>query len=417
MIRPLCRPPRPEPMAAKNFRMNRIGELFELKTFPEKKGGKKPCPRSGHRCVADKKGLYVFGGYNPNLDTLKRHYDDCDFEALDIIIPLFNELWEFNFASCCWRKMKTSGPMPTEVASMAMLLVGSTIVVYGGTGFPFGFTSSNKIYTLNLRSLKWKKHVTEEEYSPIRTYGSAICVNKENLYVYGGTTGWSYTSNVDCYNMDSLSWSSVYDSSIDWPPGYIQPHDYVQSPKPRYRHEMVSDREHLYILGGGRATVAFELETIYILNLQSKSWERRQSIKDKKHGYPGRRRCFGCCQLSDNVYISGGLNELMMFDDIWRLSLTDLQWTKFNAKLLFPTYFHAAAVTPSGCMFIHGGVKTLTGDKRSLKLSKIWLVVPNLLELCWEKILYYIPSICRIPESQLMQLGLPQHIISRLKFI
>ncbi|XP_071960810.1 kelch domain-containing protein 10-like [Antedon mediterranea] len=398
-----------------NFNSNTIGKVYELRTLPEKESGKKPCARSGHRCVADKTRLYVFGGYNPNIETLKRYYDDFNAEDIETIIPLFDELWEFNFATSRWKKMSTSGPMPTELASMAMILVGSTVIVYGGTGYPFGITSSNKIYTLSTKSLEWRCH-EPEEYSPVPTYGCAISVNEGNVYTYGGTTGWSYISNVDRYNMQSGEWTSMYDSSTDWLHHFSDPHDHVTSPRPRYRHEMLSDQNNLYVLGGGTSGEAYELDIIYIFNLQTKTWKKHQSKNDEVHGYPANRRCFGCCQLKDHAYISGGLNERKMHDDIWRLSLQDCQWTKCSAKLLFPLYFHASAVTPAGCMYIHGGVKTLTGDKRSLKLSRIWLVVPNLLELCWSKVLHLIPKIQRMSVPQLWQLGIPQELIERLDY-
>ncbi len=49
-------------------------------------------------------------------------------------------------------------------------LYGSTLLVFGGTGVPFGETASNDIHRCNLKTLEWSSMQCEGP-APIRSYG------------------------------------------------------------------------------------------------------------------------------------------------------------------------------------------------------------------------------------------------------
>lgn len=66
-------------------------------------------------------------------------------------------------------------------------------------------------------------------------------------------------------------------------------------------------------------------------------------------------------------------------------------------------------------MYVHGGVVNIHENKRTGSLFKMWLVVPSLLELCWEKLLESFPQLATLSRSQLLHLGLTQGLVERLK--
>ena len=51
----------------------------------------KPCARSGHAAVADDNNLYIFGGYNPDLETLQDYFGRNE----EMLFPLFQEVRNF----------------------------------------------------------------------------------------------------------------------------------------------------------------------------------------------------------------------------------------------------------------------------------------------------------------------------------
>lgn len=69
----------------------------------------------------------------------------------------------------------------------------------------------------------------------------------------------------------------------------------------------------------------------------------------------------------------------------------------------------------AGCMYIHGGVVNIQENKRTGSLFRIWLAVPSLLELCWEKLLKSFPHLTSLPTFHLCNLGLTEELVERLK--
>ena len=83
--------------------------------------------------------------------------------------------------------------------------------------------------------------------------------------------------------------------------------------------------------------------------------------------------------------------------------------------LPYPVYFHSATVTPSGCMYVFGGVKTLnsTEDVRSNDIFRMWLTQPSLAELCWEVVTACLQC-NKALLSEARKLGIPHHFLKRV---
>uniref|UniRef100_A0A6Q2WPX7 Kelch domain-containing protein 10 n=1 Tax=Esox lucius TaxID=8010 RepID=A0A6Q2WPX7_ESOLU len=404
-----------------------------------------PPARSGHRCVADNTNLYVFGGYNPDYDESGGQENE-DY-------PLFRELWRYHFATGTWQQIRTEGFMPTELASMSAVLHGNNLLVFGGTGIPFGENNGNDVHVCNVKYKRWSL-LNCRGKKPNRIYGQAMAIINGFLYVFGGTTGYIYSTDLHRLDLTTREWIHLKPNN---PPDDL--------PEERYRHEIAHDRQRIYILGGGTSWTSYPLDKIHAYNLETNSWEEISTKPHDKIGYPAPRRCHSCVQIQtapavngdhilsgaglksatavrlhtsvltaldepttphgvrltcdavslSDVFICGGYNGEVIVADLWKINLQTFQWTKLPAVMPEPAYFHCAAVTPAGCMYIHGGVVNIHENKRTGSLFKIWLVVPSLLELCWERLLKAHPHLAQLPTIQLLNLGLTQELIERLK--
>ena len=70
--------------------------------------------------------------------------------------PLFKELWKFNTFTSKWTKIQMHGQVPSQLASHTASLVdipGQTpkLMVYGGTGTPYGVITSYIVFMLGKR--------------------------------------------------------------------------------------------------------------------------------------------------------------------------------------------------------------------------------------------------------------------------
>lgn len=214
-----------------------------------------PAPRSGHRCVADDKNLYLFGGFSPYHNEL-----------------IFRELWRFNLDSRQWTLLQTTGPAPTDVCSSCMLHDNGCIIIYGGSGVPFGASNSDKLHVFIIKENKWilVEHISsehnvidgEEEVAnqiiwdenpeaviffnfnrpltiPIAGYGQSMVLSPEkDLYIFSGTSGREFFNCVIKFQFSTRRWS-------------CPPREGGPFVLPRYRHEAVTYGDRFYVIGGG----------------------------------------------------------------------------------------------------------------------------------------------------------------------
>ena len=228
----------------------------------------KPKPRSGHRIVHYRGRIYSFGGYNPSIDS-----NDPDMEADQFWAeskPLFKELWELNLSTREWTKCVMRGEVPEQLAShTAVIHPGhlATMLIYGGTGAPFGLTTSNTVVTCDLDTQTFSQLMLDEsdfgEGWPMPLYGQAVAADKGRMFTVGGTSGFTYFMDVHMldFRVTPPRWSCLYRLS-----------GVRDEPEPRYRHELALWEDKLYILGGGTSFSANRFEDLPTFSVPERRW-------------------------------------------------------------------------------------------------------------------------------------------------
>uniref|UniRef100_A0A1B6MI30 Kelch domain-containing protein 10 n=1 Tax=Graphocephala atropunctata TaxID=36148 RepID=A0A1B6MI30_9HEMI len=371
-------------------------------------GNISPKPRSGHRIVCDDINMYSFGGYNPSLTTTDE--EDLAHDAVWAESkPLFKELWKYNVSTASWKRLDVN-EIPDILASNAVLLSGRVLMVYGGTGVPFGANCSKDLFICDLGSnrdpLKFDL-ISALGNCPQPQYGQAIILINHYLYTIGGTTGFEYTCDIHRLNLQDRIWEAVYTcKGTD------------NEPRGRYRHEIAFDQNKIYVLGGGTSVETFDFQVVFAFNLLTCLWERVTTRPDNnaREAYPTPRRCHSCVQHGQFVYVMGGFTGNRMLKDFWRLDLSTLEWRKLPQLALdHGVYFHSSCLTPSGKLITFGGiVPSGNNSKRTSDVHTAWLCIPKLKEICWEAIMFYCPYLDSFSKTDLVALGLPSEFIQRL---
>ncbi|CAL8108227.1 unnamed protein product [Orchesella dallaii] len=366
-----------------------------------------PEPRSGHRIVCDDANLYSFGGYLEVNTDVRLPTDILQGRHTQ---RLFKELWCYNFAEGQWKYLPTAGKAPKEVASHSAILYGNFLIVFGGTGVPFGGSSSNKMNICDLRSLTWRTINTTGE-APTPQYGQSVVLDSttRSFYVIGGTTGYGYSMDIYKLDLAKRHWEKIFVSRGD-----------SLEPQPRYRHEVAFDGDNIYILGGGTARDAYELKTVPVFNLKDREWYMLKTkgslsgVLNSTPRFPCPRKCQGSVQKGEDVFICGGYDSKYIFMDLWKLHLPSMQWHVLPVTMPMPLYFHSTSITSGGCMYIFGGVTHIINSTRTNRVFKIWLAVPKLKEMCWEALLYYRKDIRQRSRTYLLNTGIPSEFVNRV---
>lgn len=160
-----------------------------------------------------------------------------------------------------------------------------------------------------------------------------------------------------------------------------------------------------------------------MFDLDTKTWSILMAKADDSSTQPLAplpRKCHSAVQIDTpngaQVFVAGGSDGQSVFDDIWRLNVSDLQWTLMKtAQLPNPLYFHSSAVTSYGCMFIFGGIEPKQdATSRNNILYKVWLCIPKLSEICFDALMHFHPNLEQIDKTSLLNLGIPKHLVQRV---
>lgn len=124
------------------------------------------------------------------------------------------------------------GDVPNNLAShsakFCVLDNQPKMIVYGGTGVPFGLSSSNKVYICDLASGQWELMKTNSETGakPIKLYGQAVCLVKDRyFYTVGGTTGHQYHMDVHRLDLRTKTWKQLHMGTVGFDAIHNQPNE------------------------------------------------------------------------------------------------------------------------------------------------------------------------------------------------
>ncbi|XP_017694723.1 PREDICTED: kelch domain-containing protein 10 [Lepidothrix coronata] len=281
---------------------------------------------------------------------------------------------------------------PKKCPSLPVVLHGNNLLVFGGTGIPFGESNGNDVHVCNVKYKRWAL-LSCRGKKPNRIYGQAMAIINGCLYVFGGTTGYIYSTDLHRLDLSTREWVQLKPNNMS-----------CDMPEERWAREGFWDcwqarREELariWECGKGFAGTLSpspgELGGIHAYNLETNTWEE---IPTKPH---------------EKVGESGNFPGKTGAGESWR------SWNVGVGALPFFPGRNSVSVFPqAGCMYVHGGVVNIHENKRTGSLFKLWLVVPSLLELCWEKLLEYFPHLATLSRPQLLHLGLTQGLVERLK--
>ncbi|CAF0810157.1 unnamed protein product [Adineta steineri] len=373
----------------------------------------KPHPRSGHRAVATESDLWIWGGYYPSSDTEQER--------------MFQELWRYNFALRQWTLEQTTGDGPIlTLASHSMCLFRNYLLVFGGTGFPFGHHVSNDLFVLDLKRRHWKRfRIHDQQPQPV--YGASMLLNDDHLYILCGTNSWIYNSDVFDIHLPTLKCKHIGNTF-----------DEIEDPSEtgRYRQEAYLHKNQIFLFGGGGVSgISYSFEHLPVFDLATQHWSYVHTNPDPVHNFPTARKFHSIFPFHNNqVIMFGGAHfnrttnrHIVVNDRLWIFNFEKLEWSILSSLTMpRPTYFHAAAMNERGEIWTHGGVvvESRSNDNNNIHYNETRITtlyamhtrVPNLSELAWNYFLNSLPDrTCLIKQPKLMtQLHIPPRFIERI---
>ncbi|CAB3409044.1 unnamed protein product [Caenorhabditis bovis] len=342
---------------------NNIEDEKEVKEVPLVKwkkitssNGPIPRPRHGHRAVAVKDLMLVFGGGNEGI---------------------VDELHIYNTVSNQWVVPTIRGDHPPSCAAFGLTAIGTRILVFGGM-VEYG-KYCNDLYDLQATRWEWRK-LRPRGYNgnqfpcPRLGHTFTACPSTQKVYLFGGLANASEDPkrNVPIYLNDLFVLDvSVAPNSLQWD----KPLTHGPGPSPRESHTAIvheTDSKRRLVIYGGMNGV--RLGDLWFLDLESMTWTKLENTQETGIP-PSPRSLHTAVAIRDKMYIFGGWEpfanktseEEQKADKEWKCSNTlgcfDLianRWQQLHLtsydeeQIARPRAGHCAAVIGSR-MFVWSG--------------------------------------------------------------
>ncbi|KAJ6222140.1 hypothetical protein RDWZM_000685 [Blomia tropicalis] len=272
-----------------------------------------PRPRHGHRAVAVRDLMIVFGGGNEGI---------------------VEELHVYRSSSNQWFMPTMKGDIPPGCAAYGFTTDGNRIFLFGGM-VEYGRYSSD-LYELKICNWEWKKlrprSPKNDELPQARLGHSFTMVGSNKIFLFGGLANDSinpkqnipkYLDDLYVLEVKPMANGSVYQ--------WEKPHTFGSRPSPRESHTAVSftpstgGSTKLLIYGG---MSGFRLGDIWILDTESMTWSRPQI----NGNIPSPRSLHSATVLNQKMYIFGGWVPLVGEND---KTGQEKEWKCTNSLAIF----------------------------------------------------------------------------------
>lgn len=255
--------------------------------------GPQPRPRHGHRAVAIKDLIVVFGGGNEGI---------------------VDELHVYNTATNQWFVPSTKGEVPPGCAAYGCVVDGTRILVFGGM-VEYG-KYSNDLYELQASRWEWKRlkpRPPKRGMPPCPRLGHSFTLIGNKVYLFGGLANDSENTKINIpryrYLNDLFTLELRNNNTTAWE----IPQTFGTLPSPRESHTSVAyvdeatGKSRLVIYGGMSGC---RLGDLWFLDVDTMTWS-----KPTVHGIPPLPRSLHSSTLiGHNMFVFGGWVPLVMDD-------------------------------------------------------------------------------------------------------
>ncbi|XP_070597488.1 host cell factor 1 isoform X2 [Erythrolamprus reginae] len=268
--------------------------------------GPVPRPRHGHRAVAIKELIVVFGGGNEGI---------------------VDELHVYNTATNQWFIPAVRGDIPPGCAAYGFVCDGTRLLVFGGM-VEYG-KYSNDLYELQASRWEWKRlkaKMPKNGPTPCPRLGHSFSLVGNKCYLFGGLANDSEDpkNNIprylnDLYNLELRPGSGVGSWDI--------PITYGVLPPPRESHTAVvytekdNKKSKLVIYGGMSGC---RLGDLWTLDIDSLTWNK----PNLRGVAPLPRSLHSATTIGNKMYVFGGWVPLVM-DDV-KVATHEKEWKCTN---------------------------------------------------------------------------------------
>ncbi|XP_014777399.1 kelch domain-containing protein 2 isoform X1 [Octopus bimaculoides] len=301
--------------------------------------------RAGHLVACFGNFMCVWGGYEVREYNREKYCKS-------------NEIWMYDTILNRWYSYETKCEIPLARSGSIAQLIDDKLYVHGGHTKQ---GNTNSIYCLNIKTMEWKKLLSNYEGplpSPRDKHSSWVYKNK--LYCFGG-----HGPDITDFLCDSGEYVEDVSSDMSYPRGWnnqllifdcdrhcwSNPKCTGEVPSPRAAHASTRIGNKTYVFGGRH--LSNRMNDLYCLDLDTLHWTKPQITG---HVPCGRSWCSFTAVSPTRILLCGGFTQdNQPLADIWLFDVTTFSWIIYEMSFSIPRLWHSCCVTPDDDVIIFGG--------------------------------------------------------------
>ncbi|KAG4176904.1 hypothetical protein ERO13_A11G274100v2 [Gossypium hirsutum] len=240
-----------------------------------------------------------------------------------------------NLNTMVWKTLETTGQGPGPRDSHSVVLVGTKMMVFGGTN---GSKKVNDLHVLDLVSKEWIRAECQGVVPSPRESHTATLIGEDKIVIFGGSGegGASYLNDLHVLDLRTMRWTSPQVR------GHI--------PAPRDSHSAIAIGNKLVVHGGDCGDRY--LGDVDIFDMDTSTWSRLAV----QGSLPGVRAGHAAVNIGAKVFIIGGVGDKHYYNDVWVLDVIACCWTQLDICGQQPQgrFSHTSILTESD-IAIYGG--------------------------------------------------------------
>ncbi|KAL1145661.1 hypothetical protein V6Z11_A11G313600 [Gossypium hirsutum] len=247
----------------------------------------------------------------------------------------FSDVLMLNLNTMVWKTLETTGQGPGPRDSHSVVLVGTKMMVFGGTN---GSKKVNDLHVLDLVSKEWIRAECQGVVPSPRESHTATLIGEDKIVIFGGSGegGASYLNDLHVLDLRTMRWTSPQVR------GHI--------PAPRDSHSAIAIGNKLVVHGGDCGDRY--LGDVDIFDMDTSTWSRLAV----QGSLPGVRAGHAAVNIGAKVFIIGGVGDKHYYNDVWVLDVIACCWTQLDICGQQPQgrFSHTSILTESD-IAIYGG--------------------------------------------------------------
>lgn len=270
------------------------------------------------------------------------------------LYPIFDE--NSQISKNLWYAVSAFGESP-------LMRVGHTIVhkrtsqeskgkfyIVGGANPSNSF---NDAYILDMDTLSWDKLDDDNDNFPKGRYEHACLMTNNFVYIFAGSNEDGSLNDILRFDTENNKIEKIVNISPN-------------VPSPRTIHAGGTIKNQLVIFGGGiSGKTAIHDQKVYIYNPTLNKWI---SLNGKGQNPEPRQGHVMISHNDDKLFIHGGVNEDVFYNDLWIFDLKGMNWTKIDSKHPWPEARAAhGGISVNNNLYIFGGIGSV-----GLALDDLW---------------------------------------------